>query len=633
MSIDDEKLDGPHYPESMFWRIVTLVLICLFSCALYMTFAVDRGRVEVDIEVSQPSAFQVYWAGANENYSERKMAGVRVHPQKTGYSMTITDLGKVERLRIDTHRYPGEVLLKKLVIRQDGYAPVVLNGEELKQLVPVHQVGNYAIEDDGLRVQATGQDPQLELVIPPRPVALDMQNLLIRLSLVAGIALLAIYGLSSLVKDYRLVPVLLFGVLVVVAVMASISRYNVHPDEYVHVAATKYYMDHWLPPAVDDPEIRDTYSAYGVSRLNNSEIYYLLAGKIGKVAELLGAPQYLSVRILNVLLFALIVICCIRNVYARLVGIPFLLSAQVWYVFSYCCSDALALFITFFAGCQLVDPGSLLHRYLKKEGAGATILGVVLLPLLLGVMFLLKKNYYPFIALFYLGLGVKLFFAEQYYWDRRSAVKKLVVITLLGAALFGLRHGADYYVNGPDRQEKLAVMQEQTAAPWYNPGAAPEMQHSSLYNRERGTSLRDMIMKYHWDAQTLQSSFGVFGYFTVVSPQVFFDMVRWTGSAMLLLLIGSVLVRGGLLGNVMTVFTIGLSCALVAVSLYHSWTVDFQPQGRYLFPIVTMIGVYYGWNYRAVNRVLLLYLAGVMYLFAGYGFIFQALLKLPKIVF
>ena len=155
---------------------------------------------------------------------------------------------------------------------------------------------------------------------------------------------------SSLRRDFGFVPILLAMVWVLIVTMAQISAENTHPDEYVHLAATSYYKTSWLPPAIEDESIKDTYSVYGMSRLNNGEIYYLLAGKAALFFETLQVDRLLSLRLFNVSLFALIVLISVYSVPARAAALPFLISPEVWYVFSYCTSDAFALF-NLFSGC------------------------------------------------------------------------------------------------------------------------------------------------------------------------------------------------------------------------------------------------------------------------------------------
>ena len=63
------------------------------------------------------------------------------------------------------------------------------------------------------------------------------------------------------------VGVVFLMIFVLIISMATISRFNAHPDEYVQAEAVTYYKSHWLPPAINDPAIRNNFSVYGHSRL------------------------------------------------------------------------------------------------------------------------------------------------------------------------------------------------------------------------------------------------------------------------------------------------------------------------------------------------------------------------------
>jgi hypothetical protein len=632
MSLDREKLNFKE-KDSKYLRYLFILFVCLLACGSYYFFLVANARVVVDIEVTEPSTFQIYWAAPGENYSEARMSLVPVTTKKKIYSFHLTDIGKVERLRIDTQQYAGDATIHTLSITQEGYLPLHFDGRAgFDLLTPLNQVETFSIDENGLRVRSEGKDPHFELKLNPEQSGLDYGWLLARFIGLAGAVLLLLHGVRPLLEDLKIVPVFLAGTLMLICTMSATTAYNAHPDEYVHLAATSYYADHWLPPEVNDPGIVDSYSVYGGSRLNNGEIYYLFSGKVYQLLKVFEVPDLLAKRMFNVLLFGGIFFYCVRNVYARLVAIPLLVSPQLWYLFGYCDSDAFAVFITFVAASQLLDPGSLLHRYLKGEGGRAIITGIMVLPFFLGILFLLKKNYYPFIALFYLGLSLKLLFSEQYYWERKDAIKRIVVITLLGAMICGLRIGVDYAVNGVDRAEKIEGIKEQLALHEYKPSTPLEEKNPLLLYRDRGHTLPDLVNKFHWDKQSFESAFGVFGYFTIWSPQQYYELVKWTGLALLIFIFGSVLFRGGIAGNVMSFSTLGLSAALIGASLYQSWIYDFQAQGRYLLPILMMLSIVYGWNYRVVNRKVLVLFTGCLYALATYCFIFQALLRLPKII-
>lgn len=634
MSIETELFPEKEGENGKLLNFLIALLACAVASAAYYQFMVNTAVVELDISVSQNSKFALYWAAEGGDYSEKRIATIKVHPEKQNYSFYLTDISKVGRLRVDTHRYMGEVTLKRLAIHQEGYESIVLDdSNSFSKLVVLQQIEKTKIDTNGLWLQSVGGDPNFELVVAAHHLGVDKLWLLTRLLVISVLVFAVVYACAPLVKNLALVPILLFGVWLLIITMATLSKENVHPDEYVHIAATAYYADHWLPPAVDDPGIRNTYSVYGVSRLNYGEIYYFFSGKTYKLLEFLNLPAKLAYRFFNVALFGGIFFLSIRNVYARIAALPYLVSSQIWYIFSYCGSDAFALFISYLASWQLIDPNSILHRYLKGGGAMLRLGGLVVLPIFLGTLFILKMNYYPFVGLLYLILGVKMFFTEEYYWEKKDAFKRLILITVLGLSFLGVRIGVDYAVNGLDRKEKIAAVQEEYGDYKYKKSTPPEERVSTLYMKDRGIAFRDLIPKYHWDIQTLQSSFGVFGYFTITGPQHYYLIVKWAGTALLLFILISSFTRGGLLGAGVTGVVCSFSLVLILASLHRSWIADFQPQGRYLFPIIPMFGIALGHNIMAIDRRVLLLLVTSMCMLGLYSFIFFGLLKIPKIPF
>jgi len=315
------------------------------------------------------------------------------------------------------------------------------------------------------------------------------------------------------------------------------------------------------------------------------------------------------------------------------VALPFLISSQIWYIFSYCASDAFALFFAFLTACEVINPNSLLHRYLKGDDWRTKLFGAVVLGLLLGVVFLLKKNYLPFVVFFYLVLGVKIFLTDEFFWDKKAAILRLVLVTLIGLSVFGLRVGADYLVNGFDRGEKIASIQEQLAGHLFKPSTELQKKHILLHRQARGITLEHTVMTDRWFERVFRSSFGVFGYFTISGTAGYYSLVRWSGVLLLVFVFASIFRGGGLIGSGLAVSALGIAGGLIGISLYHSWTMDFQPQGRYLFPIVPILGILYGWNYAVINRRLLVLCLTPMFILAMYSFIFEALIRIPKITF
>lgn len=613
-------------------RYVYSAILCLLACTLYYSFFVNTAHVEVEMEVAERTDFKIYWAEKDQPYSEKNVSVVTAHPGRSHYSFFLRDIENIDRLRIDTHNYAGEVTLKYLAIAQEGYRAIVFpDSHDFGELVPLAQIEDYMVTDDGLWLRSAGEDPNFELLVIPEYIGIDLSWLVIRFGVIVFFVLLICWGISCLARDFLFVPVFLTGVWVLIIVMAGISDRNEHPDEYVHLYAASYYDDHWLPPVLEDKAIRNSYSVYGISRLNNGEIYYLFAGKFHKLLESFRIPEYFSLRIFNIFLFGLILLYTIKNSYARMVAIPFLLSSQIWYLFSYCSSDAFSLFITFLVGCELVIPASLLNRFLKGD-RGRFFPGLLLLGVLFGCLFLLKRNYYPFIAFFYLCLGAQLLFNTPTPLEKKAGFKRLAVVTITGLLFFGLHLAEGYLVNGFDRNTRIAELREKLADPMYKPSRELDKKYHTLYKKERGTTLVDMVTVDRWFEKSFRSSFGVFGYFTISAPQTYYDLVRWTGVGLLLFVFGSIFLRGGLVNSTFAFSLLVLSGALIAASFYHSWTKDFQAQGRYLLPIVPMLGILYARTHKIIYKPLLILGVSGMYLLGIYSFIFQALLRIPKVV-
>jgi hypothetical protein len=597
--------------------------LCLLGCAYYYFFFYNRALVELEIEVDQKTDFKIYWAAQNQQFSEDRSAGVTVDPGQSGYSFFLTDLGRVERFRIDPIKYVGAARLKRLTLSQSGFETILV---DFSSIVPLNHIGASEVTPEGLVVAATGVDPHYLFKPDIRTAPLHVLLELARYIAICALILIVVYGCAPLRVNFGFVPVLLAIVLALVVVMAAVSKQNAHPDEYVHLEAAAYYKDNLLPPQIEDQAIYQTYSAYGISRLNNGEIYYLLAGKFARLLEALHISPLLALRGFNILLFGLIFVYASRSVEARLMALPFLISPEVWYIFSYCVSDAFGLFLCFLAGCELVRENSFFNRLLDGNRP-VPVTAVIFTSLLLGLLFLLKINYDPFIILIYAVIVWRLLISAE---TRRVIATRVVVCSVLALLAAGLRIGADYYVNGADRSEKLLAMQEETANHWYKPSTELHKKHISMYMKSRGTSLKEMLVQHRWFAHTFETGFGKYGYFTISASKTYYTLMKWFVVLFIVYICVAVAIKGDTEGRLLALLVVGLSMALVAASIHRSWTVDFQAQGRYLFPILPMIGVILAKNRQAIDTRLFTLLTVQVFLLSVYSFIFIALVAIPR---
>lgn len=599
---------------------------------VYYWFFFARAYGEIELAVEQPSWFKIYWAEENQPFSEKRAAKVRVKPDRKSYGFYLTDLHNVDRLRIDTHQYEGKARLSRLQLHQKSLASVELvSAGDFAQLSTLAQVEQVTVDDDGLTVASSGIDPNflLALDLGSQPVNWAEEGVRI---LALGLLVFLIYGgAARLSVNYRYVPIC-FGIVLALAVtMAFSTEDNVHPDEFVHMPAANYYTDNWLPPVIDSEEIRHTYSPYGASRLNTNEVYYLLAGKFTRLVEPFNLGDYISFRVFNLFLLSLIFLYVVRVPDSRIMALPLLITPQVWYLFSYCNSDAFAITAMFFAACQVCVPESTLHRYLKSSSMLKLIYWLLVLGVLFGSILLLKKNYYVFVG--FLGLAVivqQLKDCDRTSWGKIAF--RLGIVGVIGAAIYGSKLYSDHLVNGPDRSAKITEIRKELAIPIYNPDTPLEEKHVFLHLRERGIPLEKLIVVDRWFEKTFRSAVGVYGYFTVSATETYYNLVRWSAVILLTFVAGSILFRGGVLNSLSLAAALGLSGALIGASLYHSWTMDFQTQGRYLFPVLGMLSIIYGQNREMLNSRWLSLFTMVLFCLSFYSFSLVGLYQLPRLV-
>ncbi len=608
-----------------------LILLWLTGAILYGYFFGNSARVNLNIDVQKKTVFRMYWAAENQDFSEKRTERLIVTPKKKNYSFTLTDVRKINRLRLDPHQYIGTSRIHQLDLIQNGLKPIQYKAKELFQrFKPANQIETYTVNNTSVEINSNGGDPFLIGELSFEKTSYPwLQESARYLFLCLVITLIYLTIKQSTLRKLNHIPVLMVVVLLLVLVMAVISKRNVHPDEFVHIYASQYYQDHWMPPEIDDPAIRHTYSPYGTSRLNNSEISYLFAGKFGQLISFLNVKPYWLFRFFNIFLFGCILLYVIKNSTVRPVAVPLLISPQIWYVFSYSNSDAFALFVTFLVSAQLVAPDSIFNRFIKQRQSRYTLVYGVLLGCLLGCLFLLKKNYYPFIA-FVLTFIAWQIWQSQERVERILMLKRLLVLTVIGISIFGLRKGADYYVNGLDKGEKLAKIRVETARTLYNPKTELSKTHPGLYLKKKGIPLSYVVETKRFFEQTFRSAFGVYGYFTISAPFNYYDAVRWVGTILLLLLIGKTLFFSWRENGLLVFSFLFFATLLIYFSLNHSWTKDLQAQGRYLFPIIPMLSIIYAKSQQYVRDRLFSLCFMTLFLLSCYSFLFVALLRIPK---
>lgn len=474
-----------------------------------------------------------------------------------------------------------------------------------------------------------------------------------------------------------LVPLLAL-VILLCALTAIRSPLDSHPDELFHVEAAAYYVDNWLPPAVGDPRAAKSYSQYGYSYLDELDLVYIFAGKLGALLSPMAAEPYLAFRAFNLLLLTALLAIAVRFPPYQAIFLLLLVSPQVWYVFSYFNGDALPLFLALLIAGQLALPGSRLRAFLDEPRLRARIGGAILVGVLLGVLALSKRNYYMFLLfaagyLTYLMFGWRTAIAAIAFglvpalayagvWSPDSAlfwvtaavlgaltlfsavrasgslgrafgkVSKLALIASIALAVFLPRYAYDRVVNGSESEKGVAIHQvaEAKAKDNYKPSVMndPGKGYFGLRLQSKGVAFHEIFLPpWNWARLTFASATGMYGYMVVRAPGTYYALMAVLYVALFGYLGFRGLARGGAEERTLTLFVFFFACLTIIQSAYHSWTNDFQAQGRYLFPLIGMFALYLSRLGKLIRPAVLLPLVLGAFALSTISFTYYAVYK------
>jgi hypothetical protein len=434
-------------------------------------------------------------------------------------------------------------------------------------------------------------------------------------------------------------------------VMAIVSAINDRPelwrgppDEAAHRGAASYYVDHWLPPRVGDPATLGSYSLdYGFSYINDPDLVYFFAGKFARVISPIVPNHEHGFRLFNVFLLGLLTLCCALRPERWLLFVPLVISPQVWYIFSYFNGDGFAIFLTVIVAWQVADPRSGFNRFLDEPRLARGWPGALLLAIALGLLFLSKKNYYAFLAFVptaitaarlgapaALMLGAFAMTAAGWYlgWftlnrataaclaagasvailavalapertnpARARIVVKLAILGLVCLAVAAPRYLWDAKLHGSleGKRVEIVKLQEKIARLEYKPSIIEELKPQTFYGlglRAKGVPLKDLFaFPWNWHVKIFSSATGVYGWLQFNGPVPYYVLIAIAYAALFAAYATTALRSRDTYATTSFVLASAFSALIVAVALYTSWNDDFQAQGRYLFPIVGMLGI------------------------------------------
>jgi hypothetical protein len=514
----------------------------------------------------------------------------------------------------------------------------------LEKLVPLSGLEVVEREADRLVVKTTaGERPAgLGLAfdeapkVQPAPLATIILETLALLIASFAFSLLAIRMAQRKIEEGAFRKSLPIRILLPFAVvtclilaLALLTKFNAHPDEYLHFETARYFINHWWPAALNDPVIAPTFSHYGFSYLQDLDASYFLIGKFMALFQGWLARPEIAARLFNVLLFVLLAAWVARRLGTSLAPFVLLISPQIWYIFSYVNGDAWALFVAMLIAVQLADQKSALQSYLESKRWSGSFQSALSFALLLALMIMAKRNYYLFL-LFVAFVAAWMTLIQSRLAEKIRLAQRWSLILLLATAFYLPVRIAHEALNGFDIRRLQSEQAEKYAAPHFKPSEiAAGTGARQLVLRKQGVPFAKLFTKGSWLMESFKSFCGVYRWMSLKGSDYYY-LLMWLLYATLIVLLLMRLVRLSWRDALFTAGVLATACLVVLGSAYSSWTADYQPQGRYLFPILPMFAVLFH-RYRDALRSRAFYLLfGCLFAGSIYSFIFTALRNIPK---
>ena len=637
------------------WWVVAGLLGTVWLAVLVGLCSAPRTGAIIEMQLQSDQAGVAQWFYDKGNgYSESESVTAALHVGSNDVTFRLP-LGTYQGLRFDPINNDGRVTVHNLRWVTTAIINTSALGKE--NLVQLANIAHVERQSGGVTIQpVTGSnDPQMTLLMeePLRLVqdsTLD-SDMITAFELACGLLLLLWIVCTKIAPQGLIVAGMgLAAGLILAMALLSTTKHSVHPDELSHFTALHYFSEHWLPPAIDDPAVIPSLSVYGSSYLSELDVTYPIAARVISPMIAFAGSEIMAARLFQGLLWSILCLCALHKKAWAIPLCVVLLSPQIWYVFSYFNGDAFPLFLTLIASLLLCDRDSGVHAYiLGKRGFGSATL---IFTLCLGLLLVSKLNYLPVIpglllwlAVLYLdlrwrellavlcslvlvgfgvfarglpsltawrgpmllvALGMLCFLyatsAVMLRCYRHTALQRALIRILLIVGVTIViavpRVGQDIWVNGsPEtKSAKMLAVAETHAGAEFKPSViAQDNGYATLHLARKGAGLSQILFEPHeWGKISVVSAFGVYGYMNIFASMglywlLFVSVFLLVGIALLALLHAAPAHAGRLL-----IVAAGI-CGLIAFSsLMHSWTNDFQAQGRYLLPMAGMFALVLG---------------------------------------
>lgn len=522
-----------------------------------------------------------------------------------------TDITGISPIHYDSFE---EIYIESIQIRVHGETVAKMNAEMIMEnFTPNEGILEMNLTKQGVCLMTKNDQPILQLSdmlraqIDRMAAFMSLLNLLFYV-IVWTFAYWYLFRVLN-IKNDRSYNNLLDAVLGFVGIAAMLLAWNiaftsayggtVHPDEMQTRAAVDYYRTHWIQPDVRSDFVATTVSGYGMTRMSEINLYYLFAGKF---ANLCGFTM--SFRALGMLMILILGCFVLKNIKKeRYLAIMFFATPQLWYLFSYATSDAYDYLFTVIAAYEVLSENSALNRILKQSFKGKHLPAYLGMGFVFANLLMAKKTFYVVLATLFMLLLYRMIFAEKE--QRKQLFIKYLCLLGVSAAIVLMRYYPDFGYYGLNKGAAVKEVIEATALPEYKPSTPAIYQAKSTLLFEKGVTLKEFFVDWNFNGELFKNYFGYYGIYSLEAKPWYYALMA--GLYITLFASTGILVHQNIkkhkeagksvLRIRLTYWTMWAMIVLMyLMTIYNAYFVDFQPQGRYLFPalpaLACQIGLY-----------------------------------------
>ena len=216
-----------------------------------------------------------------------------------------------------------------------------------------------------------------------------------------------------------------------------------------------------------------------------------------------------------------------------------------------------------------------------------------------------KPSFFPVLIFIFLILLYRLIHPEAFGWEgrpwkvigreekkkaRRALLGRYLTIVGVTLLIFVVRYMiTDYPYYGFAKYDVYMEMLEKTALYGYKFSTPPMERAYSMSFMEKGISLGDFFTQFEFNKNLFRTFSGFFGSYAFGAADWYYLVM----GGLYLALLGYLMYKAVQAKNARLWWEMGAAVGTMlihyALIVYNGWVVDFQPQGRYLVPILIYV--------------------------------------------